>query len=810
MMKQKITAADYEICKPKHLKKISPGQYTKEDWAAIINSTWGSGLPTAQKLAIFDQTCNYLDQGYGAFMNMNYINMDSLRNLYRPEIEAGVSRGRFAAILNHLVYALEDAHTLIEDIPVNAFTEIQPGIPIFITGACVDISHFGAGLTPLPDSTLLVYKALPNHTLGIQPGDIVLGYDGVPWKQLIKQLMEAQLPLRNTQMGSNDESAIHILLQSAGLNWHLFDTIDILKYNTGETVHLPTSLLLNQSGDIWGNEQLPIPGIDFPDVYNEDFVSWGIIEGTTIGYICVWSWFPDMDVSEQFFDAVYNQMYNYETTGLIVDFRVNYGGDMRIANEGYSLLFNETLQKVGFDNRGDPNNHFDMIPSTTHPAHLWIINGDPESFYDKPIAVLTGPNAFSNGDWESVRMQFHHMVRSFGKSTNGAFTLNERKDLGNSDFMFWMSNGSGYLIEGHEYMAHKSANIDEEVWLTQEDVAKGEDTVVKAAMKWIQNFTFVHNIRLDRTFIEPETGSLGINAVVENPNNHNLLVAGLILNQAGEVADSTMLYDDGHHNDGNANDGLWGAFWNPGPDEQHYSFKTKLTDNNVGTIRYDYNINKVTTIGPVVVDRYINISPDTLINPGDILLIRIVLKNEGVTTPATDISIVGNYLDTVVTNMTLSDNRISDIVPGETVTSDGVFIIRFANNFLGDRDIPFEVAIFSGNYLFWKDTFSVYIHPTSVTEGNKLEIPENYSLYQNYPNPFNPTTTIRYSINKSNLVTLKIFNLAGQEVETLVNAYQTLGEHYIKWNAEELPGGIYFNRLQFGNHSETKKLILQK
>jgi len=493
-MNQNVTSVDYKIYRPKRLQKIPPAHYTKEDWREIIDSTWGTGLPTSENLAIFDSAWNYLDQGYGAFVNFD-VNLDSLRDLYRPEIEAGVSLGRFAAIMNYLTYALKDAHTLIDYMPVNVFTNLQPGIPIFVTGSCVDISYFGAGLTPLPDSTLLVYKALPNHTLDLQPGDIVLGYDGVPWKQLYKQLLEAQLPLRNSQVGSNDESAIHISLQSAGLNWHLFDTIDIIKYSSGDTVHLPTLLLENQSGNIWGNEQLAIPGVDFPDVYNWDFVSWGIVDGTSIGYIYVWSWFPDSDVSEQFYDAVYDLMFNYQTTGLIIDFRVNYGGDMRVAHAGYSLLFNETLEKVAFDQRGDPNNHLSMIPSTTHPTYLWIIPGNPSSFYDKPIAVLTGPNAFSNGDWESVRMQFHPMVRTFGKSTNGAFTISDMPDLGNPDFMFPRAKGSGYLIDGHVYMAHRSANIDEEIWLTREDVANGDDTVVKRAIEWINNTSSVEQTK---------------------------------------------------------------------------------------------------------------------------------------------------------------------------------------------------------------------------------------------------------------------------------------------------------------------------
>ncbi|MFC2117388.1 S41 family peptidase [Bacteroidota bacterium] len=484
--KENKTLNKYKVHKPNHLENISPGHYSKADWKEIIDSTWGEGLPTAENLAIFDLAWNYLDQGYGAFMNM-YVNLDSLRNVYRPEILAGVSRGRFAAIMNHLAYALKDAHTIIDDLPVNAFTDIQPGIPIFVTGACVDISRFGAGLTPLPDSTLLVYKTLPDHTLGLKVGDIVLGYDGVPWKNLYKQLLDAELPLRNSQVGSNDESAIHIALQSAGLNWHLFDTIDIIKYNTGDTVHLPTALLQNQSGDIWGNEQLAVNGVDFPDVYNWDFVSWGMVEGTTIGYIYVWSWFSDTDVSDQFYEAVFYLMNRYETSGLIIDFRVNYGGTMETAHQAYSLLFNETIENVAFDTRGDPNDHLDMVPSTTHLSNRFIINGDPNTFYDKPIAVLTGPNAFSNGDWESVRMQFHPMVRTFGKSTNGAFTISDMPDLGNPDFMFSRGIGSGYLIEDHQYLVHRSANIDEKIWLKQEDVVKGDDTVVKRAIEWINN-----------------------------------------------------------------------------------------------------------------------------------------------------------------------------------------------------------------------------------------------------------------------------------------------------------------------------------
>ena len=120
----------------------------------------------------------------------------------------------------------------------------------------------------------------------------------------------------------------------------MFDTIDIVKYETSDTVHLPTSLLNNQSGIIWGNEQLDIPGVEWPNVLQDDYVSWGIIDGTQIGYIYVtaWTYDPIYQISQQFYDAIDSLMHHHETIGMIMDFRLNYGGG-GTSNQGFSLLF---------------------------------------------------------------------------------------------------------------------------------------------------------------------------------------------------------------------------------------------------------------------------------------------------------------------------------------------------------------------------------------------------------------------------------------------------------------------------------------
>jgi hypothetical protein len=430
VLKRHLTSS--EIFIPPQISK-KPGHYSKTDWRELIDATWGPGLPTAEKLAIFDAAFNDIDRWYGAFMNLD-VDIDSLRDLYRTEIENGVSRGRFAAIMNYFSMALKDAHTLIADVPVNWGTYPNHGIPLLVVGTFRNNFHFGANLTPLQDSTLLVYKALPNHRLGLEAGDIVLGYDGIPWKVLYKELLDAQLPIAPTLWGSTDESMTHIFLQSAGMNWHLFDTIDIIKYSTGDTLHLQTSILASQTGDIWGNEQLPVPGVHMPNVFEDDFVSWGIIEGTQIGYIYVAAWDPDpqYQISIQFYNAIDSLMHHNETTGLIVDFRLNYGGYMLAAHAGYSLLFNRYVREVAFDVRGNPNRHLYMVPHPFFTADLFTIPGHPSTYYDKPIAVLSGPNSVSNGDWETLRMKFHPMVKTFGKKTNGAFTSSDYPSLGHN------------------------------------------------------------------------------------------------------------------------------------------------------------------------------------------------------------------------------------------------------------------------------------------------------------------------------------------------------------------------------------------
>ncbi|HEX2962555.1 MAG TPA: Ig-like domain-containing protein [Ignavibacteriales bacterium] len=88
--------------------------------------------------------------------------------------------------------------------------------------------------------------------------------------------------------------------------------------------------------------------------------------------------------------------------------------------------------------------------------------------------------------------------------------------------------------------------------------------------------------------------------------------------------------------------------------------------------------------------------------------------------------------------------------------------------------------------------------------------PSSYSLAQNFPNPFNPSTSLSYQLPENSFVSLKVFDLLGREVATLVNQEQTTGKYRVEFNAGNIPSGIYIYMLKAGNYKETKKMMLLK
>jgi len=470
----------------------SPGHYSSADWARAIDSTWGPGLSWSQHYYIWDRFWTTVNNRFACFPGLETTIWDDVRNLYDPEVLDTVSRGRLCGITTHACRRLRESHTMTFDSVVE-FTELKPGVPLLVVGAFGVNDHFGAGLTVLPDSSLLVYKAVPSHPLGLVAGDIVLGYDGIAWKDIVPELIAAELPITGWWIGSSDISYKYNFLVSAGMNWHLFDTIDVVKYSSGDTVHLATQILDGQNMSLWATEQMDIPGVSMPDYSSGDLTSWGIISGTNVGYIYSLGWLRGVADSaatiNEWLTAIDSLQYQYNVSGVILDFRTNYGTSFSFA-KALGRFFDTTMTPLGMKIRcGD---HFSLCPYTNFDWYF-AIKGDSTSYWDRPIAILTGPGEYSGGDIYPMLLSMHPMAKVFGRPTTGAFngmgyyTLASGWSQGISNLSMYLASNPDHFITRDTFPGGATFPwVDyQPVWLSPDGVAQGRDDVVEAAKEWI-------------------------------------------------------------------------------------------------------------------------------------------------------------------------------------------------------------------------------------------------------------------------------------------------------------------------------------
>ena len=110
------------------------------------------------------------------------------------------------------------------------------------------------------------------------------------------------------------------------------------------------------------------------------------------------------------------------------------------------------------------------------------------------------------------------------------------------------------------------------------------------------------------------------------------------------------------------------------------------------------------------------------------------------------------------------------------------------------------------------DIYAHHIGSNGLTKVNKqvTGVATEYTLSQNYPNPFNPSTQIQFSIARAGLVTLKVYDLLGKEVATLIHQELTPSTYSVTWNASNVASGAYFYRIESGSFVQTRKLLLMK
>jgi hypothetical protein len=173
----------------------------------------------------------------------------------------------------------------------------------------------------------------------------------------------------------------------------------------------------------------------------------------------------------------------------------------------------------------------------------------------------------------------------------------------------------------------------------------------------------------------------------------------------------------------------------------------------------------------------------------DVLTITIVFAKNGV-------GIGGGQFSTLASNTTYTEFIVNNTWITNDIPDTAYIVVQVTNS---NTIFPHIGSSFIIDDLF-------YGNATDVV--NENSIPNNFELKQNYPNPFNPSTTIGYQLPASGQVTLKVYNILGDEVASLVNEEKPEGSYEVKFDASQLSSGIYFYKLQTGSFIETKKMIL--
>ncbi|WP_340112590.1 T9SS type A sorting domain-containing protein [Maribellus mangrovi] len=777
-------------------------EYTKEDWQALIDVWWGEGLSTDMKLEIFDRYWKVIDEEFACFNRLD-IDWQLLRQLYRPEIEAGVSRGRFQAILSHMNLALMDGHTYALNSSI-AMNISEVGIPLIGRNNPFDsnANNLGAALSPLPDSTLLVYKVVENHPLGLKPGDRVIGYEGVPWSILYKQLLSCEIPLANLFPGCTKESTYHFWLTSAANNAHLFETVDIIKYGHSDTLHLSTEPLHNVEIKIYANPQLSVQGVDFPDYENGQSVSFGVLEGSNIAYVYMYDWFKETG-GDDFKDFMEYLLLDSISEGLILDTRFNSGGDITLAIGGIEPLFNNSFYTLGWSIRENKTDHLKLTKNFSDFNRFYErdkISGN-DQIYGKPIAILTGPASISVGDIFPYVASKHQYSRTFGKPTAGAFSsydYGQSMITSNKDFYFKYAVCNFFSPDSSDvYLAHTAPPVDEEIWLEPDAVAKGVDNVVARAVEWINQEVYPYSAIAYDVYQKPGTiYKTGVH--IKNSDDHEVAVWSYLYNKDLNLIDSIEL----QHIDSS----YYSAEFLLSEQEADYHLGFKSFDLTKNVQHEISSANFFTTKGPIKYMAY-RVGNDSIINPkthpGDRFSFHLLMYNAGKSSILNGIKIKAKSLDPAI-NVYRNESGPTNIDPlGTTWFQSGLGII--VSDTAKTAEYPIQLNIYKDDQLTWIDTMYLAVNDGTV-DITELQT-SSVSLQQNFPNPFTHSSHIVYQLPKQTKVQLTVYDVTGRRVCTLVNQQQQGGYHQELFDASGLQSGIYIYELRTEKSVQSRRMI---
>jgi hypothetical protein len=446
--------------------------------------------------------------------NPDGIDWDAYGDYVYEEIQYVDNYGDFARYATYMAYVLEEGHANISTGRLSGgrrTTPFRPHVPIFNTDV---VSRIGACYTVTPDEELVVTYVIDKeeNPYNLEPGDEIVGFNGIPWTEWYPRLLESGIPINGSPASSKGARRFN-LLRSGMTNVNLFEKINILRYKTGEIetldiVHLPFNWIdYNPCVDYIGD----VPGVNPPKIsaYRnfKDVLTTGIISGTNIGYLYLTgcpSGFDDFEdpaywdpykteFSGEFNLAIIEML---ETDGLIIDLRYNTGGKADPLYKGIAKLVENPEDFDIFTRVRRDTQDVDILALEEIVGQRSVFKGeDPDTNYDKPIVVLTGPDCISACDFLVATLAKFPDFTIIGWDNNGSFTgvAGETYKFGDDTISRYIPlNAGAYYdeeqVENEEFelLLRRSDFVQTKIWHNKEDIAKGIDTVREYALNLIK------------------------------------------------------------------------------------------------------------------------------------------------------------------------------------------------------------------------------------------------------------------------------------------------------------------------------------
>lgn len=314
---------------------------------------------------------------------------------------------------------------------------------------------------------------------------------------------------------------------------------------------------------------------------------------------------------------------------------------------------------------------------------------------------------------------------------------------------------------------------------------------------------------LNQGLFVPGTGDPLISARYEG--DADLDIFAEIKELQGTHETSLQLYDDGSHGDGLAGDSVFANTYDMMGIEGHFSVSMQAQSGTDTIINYPSE-EQLINVGPIVYDSHDQLYPyNDVIGPGDAVYFDVYIRNTGEFGTACGVVVEISSTDTMSTFIGgRTSSAYPDILPGETQAPLNNFAVQVNENAPVGTPIYFDLELSCVGHFVSEETVLLIGHV--AVDDEVLNLPEYPTLQQNYPNPFNPTTTIKYGLPEASEVSLVIYDILGNQIQTLETGNCEAGWHEVLWlgdtdNGYTVSTGIYFARITVGGFSETIKML---